>query len=61
MAMAAAAAASWMKVGSVCNLRPRERLLLTRWEGRGCPEGCWVMLTTCSTADCEKHRGLKAQ
>lgn len=34
------AAASWMKVGSVCNLKPRERLLLRRFGGR--PKECWT-------------------
>ena len=56
------AAASWMKVGSVCNLRPRERLLLRRFEGRGCPKDCWIGLgfrpvAPSTTGNCSKeHR-----
>lgn len=36
------AAASWMKVGSECNLKPRERRLLRRFEGRGRLKEGWV-------------------
>lgn len=44
------AAASWMKVGSVFNLKPRERRLLRRFEGGGCLKEGWVRLGFTSAA-----------